>query len=124
MHSQGSGPSDFRITYGYDEKSDDEGEMYSSVHQRPRVSAPAHQRGVSDIPDTILDASDPRDSDEDSGLASMIQRVGGVRSQRRKTPSRIVAWGSGGIPNEVIPHARFFIQEKKSSVSIKFDPPV
>ena len=82
----------------------------------------------------------PYDSSDEEDYASVRSRAIGRRpdsprrNKRRLTPSRIEVTvpckdstneqKSKNVPEILAPHAMFFIRREKSTISIKFDPPV
>ena len=113
---------DFIVTTDYDDHSGDEEEESS-----PAVLADRYSR---DLLPSSYSSSDDDDQDANDRWASNRPRTTGALtglrlSRRRATPSRIVRAAPEDEETEALePHASFFIERRKSMVSIKFDPPV
>ncbi|MCJ1388368.1 hypothetical protein MMC18_001214 [Xylographa bjoerkii] len=114
----------FNVEMSCDDPSDDEEEESSAG-----VLADLADRCRREYPP--LTSSSSEDDEEDGGPSRAIRRrIRALRSTPRK-----IEWNSSRIPgNEVgdlkpkleilAPHAKFFIESKSGTVSIKFDPPV
>lgn len=113
----------FIVTTDYDDHSGDEEEESS-----PAVLADRYSRDL--LPSSSYSSSEDDGQDPVDRWASSRPRTAGVPtglrlSRRRATPSSIVCAAPEVEEIDVLePHASFFIERKKSMVSIKFDPPV
>lgn len=114
---------DFIVTTNYDDHSGDEEEESS-----PAVLADRYSRDL--LPSSSYSSSEDDGQDPVDRWASNRPRTAGVPtglrlSRRRATPSRIVCAAPEVEEVDVLePHASFFIERKKSMVSIRFEPPM
>lgn len=115
-------PPDFTVTSSCNDLSSDEEEPSS-----PATLADRLRRDSLPSPHELSS-----DEDTEVGLERAMQRnLRDRRSSRRAEPSKIeivdnADVGGDGIENREVlaPHARFFIEQTRSVVSVKFDPPV
>ena len=113
---------DFIVTTDYDDRSGDEEEESSPAVLADRYSRDLLQSSYSSSEDDEQDAID-------RWAVNRARTAGaptGLRlSRRRATPSNISRTApEDGEADAMEPHASFFIERRKSMVSIKFDPPV
>ena len=113
---------EFVVTTDYDDHSGDEEEESS-----PAVLADRYSR---DLLPSSYSSSEDDEQDAIDRWASNRSRTAGAQtglrlSRRRAIPSRIMRAAPEDEDIEGLePHASFFIERRKSMVSIKFDPPV
>lgn len=123
----------FGVTTHCDQPSDDEEEESS-----PQTLADRYHREFSHrerMPSSFSLTSD-EDADDALNPAVISRRLGmspsrirsSGRARRRESPSRIEvapAREEEAVGSSILaPHARFFIESEKSTVSVSFDPPV
>ena len=120
----GSSPSlNFTVTTDCEDRSGDEEEESS-----PAVLADDYNRDL--LPSSYSSSEDDEHDAADRWSSNRPPTAGaqtGIRlSRRRATPSRIVyvAPEDEEADDALEAHASFFIERRKSMVSIKFDPPV
>ena len=124
---------EFNVTTHCDQPSDDEEEESS-----PQTLADRYQREFSarERRQSSFSPTSDEDADEAINRAVTARRLGmspsRIRSlgpaRRRHSPSRIEVAQEGDEESDgstvLAPHAKFFIESEKSTVSVSFDPPV
>lgn len=145
--------SDFRVTTECSDEEDDDDDGYDGTRYRRtpnRIGSLPFETVDSDAEDNLIGPFSPRDTSDDlllhhSRRHNIIHRSSASASARDRgrdhdndhvpsfslseamdahanaTQEAVRAVGGGGL---LAPHARFYIEKKKSKCTIKFDPPV
>jgi hypothetical protein len=134
--------SDFRVTTECSDEEDDDDDGFDGprFHRTPnRIGSLPFESAESDAEDIVMpfspqDTSDdlllhhsrrhniihrPRDRSHDHAPSFALSEA--LDAHANATQEAVRAVGGGGL---LAPHARFYIEKKKSKCTIKFDPPV